>query len=348
MKQLYSPTPEHGHRRRTLRRALFAALLSGSLPAAAQSTALQFDGATKYVQATSVNLSGSALSLEAWVKVNAFKTVFPYISSIAGVEDGNAAALLRFGDAGTPANKLQFVLTVGTTQLKLTSAATFSPNTWYHVAATYDGTTMKIYVNGLLDGSLGAVGTAAGAGAFSIGRNYENGRVLNGAIDEVRVWTRVLTPAEVLANRCSVDPAAVGLEAYWPLNEGSGAVAVDRTGNGHDGTLLNMASTDWSTAVPGQCVVTAVQAPRPAAALGVQVLGNPAAGEQTELEIRGAQGQPVRVQLLNSVGAVVREQLLTPAAPAQRSPLALPAAAGLYVVRVSTTTGTATTRLLRQ
>ncbi|MBO0356384.1 T9SS type A sorting domain-containing protein [Hymenobacter sp. BT186] len=351
MKKLYfssAPTTSTGSCLRQLcGSALLAALLGGSLSASAQ-TALLFNGTTKYVQANTVTLNTTSLSMESWVKVTAFKTTFPYITSVMGVEDGNNAAMLRFGDATVSPNRMQFVLTVGATQYKVNSLATFNVNTWYHVAGTFDGTTMRLYVNGVLDNSTAAVGTAAGTGTFMLGRNYEALRTLNGSLDEARVWTRTLTAAEIAASPCQVSATAAGLEAYWRLNEGTGTVANDLTGRGHTGTLMGMTNTDWSTVIPTSCAALATASPRAASDLQVQVLGNPARGTQAEIEIRGVKNQPVTVQLLNMLGAVVSTRQVQSAAAEQRSSVPLPAAAGLYVVRVSTPAGTVATKLLKE
>ncbi|UOQ96195.1 T9SS type A sorting domain-containing protein [Hymenobacter sp. 5317J-9] len=343
MKQLYSFL--RSSRRSAL--GLLLALGGGTLGAHAQTnSSLLFNGSTKYVQANTVTLNTSALSLEGWVKVTAFKTAFPYITSIMGIEDGNAAAMLRFGDATIPAGKLQFVLTVGTVQYKVTSNATCTANTWYHVAGTFDGTAMKLYINGALDNSTAVTGTAAATGVFYLGRNYEALRTLNGSLDELRVWTRALTAAEILANPCQVSPTATGLEAYWRLNEGTGLTTQDLTGKGHTGTLVGMAATDWSTNVPTQCLVptaTLAGATLPNG-LQVQVLGNPVAGRQAEVEIDGAQGQPVVLTLCNLLGAEVWQQRLS----GTRASVAVPAAAGLYVLRASTPNQTTSVKLVRQ
>lgn len=312
-------------------------------------TCLTFDGATKYVNTNAVNLSGAAMSLECWAKVTAFKSTSPFITSLVGIEETGGAAMLRVGDVGFANNQVQFVLQVGTTQQKLSSVARLTAGTWYHIAATYDGTTMRLYINGQLDNSRAQTGAVVANGVFSLGRNYENLRVLNGFLDEARAWKRALTQTEIQANACSVSATATGLEAYWPLNEGSGTTTLDVTGNGHNGTLLSMVPADWSTNVPTQCVTTTATASgRNVSGLQVLVLGNPAHGSQATIEVRGAQGQPTTVQVLNMLGAVVLERELKPATDAQLSQLPLPAAAGLYVVRVRTPAGTATAKLLKQ
>jgi hypothetical protein len=339
MKQRYSL-------RRACGRTLLTVLLGASLPAAAQS-ALAFNGTSSYAQTTLTSLTGTTVSMECWVKVTAFKTGTAITSGVIGMESGYDAAMLRFGDSGISANQLQFVLGIAGDHQKLTSTTVFNPNTWYHVAGTFDGTTMRLYINGVLNASLPMPGTVTGTGPFTIGRDYDNTRILNGSVDEVRVWTRTLTAAEIATNACAVSPTATGLAGYWKLDNGSGTTATDASSGNHPATLVG--SPTWTTAFPVACGgPLAVRAGSTAGGLQVQVLDNPTQGTAANLEISGAQGLATKVQLLNLLGAVVLEQELTPTTAAARSSLPLPMAAGLYVVRVSTRAGTATTKLLKQ
>lgn len=212
---------------------------------------LSFNGSTQYLNAGQFNLSGNALTFEGWVKVNAFKGNFPYISSIIGIEVGDSnSAILRFGDGNLANNKLQFTLSFGSSQVKLNTSTAFNPNTWYHVAATYDGAAMKLYVNGSLDASTPVTGNFTANGILYLGRNYDNSRTLNGSLDEFRVWKRALTAQEILDNKCNVAPNASNLEANWKMDEGSGSGALDATPNTHFATLVSMTDANWKTEVP--------------------------------------------------------------------------------------------------
>lgn len=212
--------------------------------------ALSFNGSTNYLNAGQFNLTGNAITLEGWVKVNAFKTAFPYITSVAGIEVAdNNSAMLRFGDGNLANNKLQFILSFGSSQVKLNSNSTFSTNTWYHVAATYDGASMKLYINGVLDASNTRTGNFTANGIMYLGRNYENARALNGSLDEFRVWKRALSAQEIVNNNCDVAPNSQGLEANWKMDEGSGTGALDETSNSHFATLINMSNNNWITNV---------------------------------------------------------------------------------------------------
>ncbi|WP_333596613.1 endo-beta-N-acetylglucosaminidase H [Chryseobacterium flavum] len=212
---------------------------------------LSFNGSTQYLNAGQFNLNGNAVTFEGWIKVNSFKTAFPYISSVIGIEVGdNNSAILRLGDANLANNKLQFILSFGSSQIKLNGNTGLSANTWYHVAATYDGAVMKLYINGNLDASTTATGNFTANGILYMARNYDNSRTLNGLLDEFRVWKRALTAQEILNNKCNVTAGSTGLEANWKMNDGSGNGAVDAGLNGHSATLIGMTDTNWKTDVP--------------------------------------------------------------------------------------------------
>ncbi|MEF9480017.1 glycosyl hydrolase family 18 protein [Chryseobacterium sp. 1B4] len=222
---------------------------SGTTPTG--SYALSLDGSTESGAAGSMNLSGSALSFEGWIKPSSFKSASPYISSIMGTEvsDSNSA-FLRLGDASLANNKLQFVVSINNVQQKLASATALNANTWYHVAATYDGANMKIYINGVLDATKAQTGSVNSTGAFNVGYLYNTSRNFNGKIDEVRVWKRALSQTEISQNMCNVSVPAASLAAYWKFNEGSGSTVQDTSGNGVTLTLTGVDSSNWGTDLP--------------------------------------------------------------------------------------------------
>lgn len=212
---------------------------------------LSFNGSTNYLNAGQFNLTGNALTFEGWVKVNAFKSAFPYISSVMGIEIGDSnSAILRFGDANLANNKLQFILSFGSSQIKLNSSTGLNTNTWYHIAATYDGTAMKLYINGTLDASVNTTGNFTANGILYLARNYDNSRTLNGFLDEFRVWKRALTAQEIMNDKCNIAPTTAGLEANWKMDEGNGNGALDATSNTHFATLISMSDSNWTTDVP--------------------------------------------------------------------------------------------------
>lgn len=167
------------------------------------------------------------VTMEARLYVNNFQSRNPYISSVMGIEEN---FLLRFGDVNIDKDQLQ--LAGG--GFPITGTIQFETNRWYHVAVTYDGAEIKLYINGELNGTTpaprGNIDLASDKG-FYIGRSAGS-RFLDGAISEVRVWTKALSASEIANNMCYVDPTSDGLLAYWRFNEGEGNEIRDWSGHG--------------------------------------------------------------------------------------------------------------------
>jgi hypothetical protein len=77
-----------------------------------------------------------------------------------------------------------------------------TPGTWYHAVATWDGANMKIYINGTQQGvAVAFTGIVYDAGNVmtTIGGNNSSGNRWNGAIDDARIYNRVLSASEISA-----------------------------------------------------------------------------------------------------------------------------------------------------
>src|SRR5260370_3176513 len=72
---------------------------------------------------------------------------------------------------------------------------------WSHVAATYDGTTIRLYVDGTLVSSLAYAATPASNGVgFRIGRRWDSGSMLAGRIEEAAVYSGALSQSPIAAH----------------------------------------------------------------------------------------------------------------------------------------------------
>ena len=82
------------------------------------------------------------------------------------------------------------------------SGTTANPvNTWTHVALTYDGATLRLYINGTQVASRAATGAIQTTNSpLWIGGNSPYGEYFQGLIDEARVYNRALTQAEIQAD----------------------------------------------------------------------------------------------------------------------------------------------------
>lgn len=103
-------------------------------------------------------------------------------------------------------------------------ANTVIPQVWQHFAWIYDGSSIKLYVNGILKGSKAANGSFTATNiAFAIGRSILSGLDFYycGRSDEVSVWGKALTQSEIqdiMANELNGDEP--GLELYYKFNQG--------------------------------------------------------------------------------------------------------------------------------
>jgi hypothetical protein len=118
---------------------------------------------------------------------------------------------------------------------------------WHHVAVSYDGAKWQIFLDGKLDAEATATGTPRKDSTqhFGIGAGLNSTGVaagaLHGALDEVRVWKRARTEAEI-ATSMHQRPAAgdPDLAGRWALDKEDGT-AKDALGK-YDGTLMGGAA----------------------------------------------------------------------------------------------------------
>ncbi len=211
--------------------------------------ALNFDGVNDRLNCgndASVQLSGSAITLEAWIYPTAW-TSQVWQGNIINKENNapDYGYMLRCGDNG----KLNFNLGNGSWHEHTTASNTLSLNTWQHVAGTYDGSKIRLYVNGqLVDSSNVSISFSSSLQNLTIG-NWSNtpDRGFMGSIDEARVWNVVRSRAEINASmNTEFCTAPAGLVAYYQLNEGIAGgnnagqtTAVDLSANANNGTLSN-------------------------------------------------------------------------------------------------------------
>jgi len=124
------------------------------------------------------------------------------------------------------------------------SGISLNQNGWNHVAMTYDGSTLKLYVNGKLDATTNVSGNALqNTHPVKIGKEINIFTPFAGAIDDVRVWNNARTQAEIQNNlNATLNGNETGLVGYWNFNNDSGTTATDLTNNNNNGTLNNGAS----------------------------------------------------------------------------------------------------------
>jgi len=158
------------------------------------------------------------------------------IKRVLAIEGKNEeeANMFRFGENGSAGGDiLQWVLPGG----RCFSSTHFKTNRWYLVSCTYDGSTFKMYVDGVEDAQASGSGKATPFQRFELGMswgNYRSSQFFQGRLCEVRVWNRALTASEIATGFAGVNAHSDGLVAYWKMNEGEGHIFHDATGHGYD------------------------------------------------------------------------------------------------------------------
>ncbi|MCU0454440.1 MAG: cohesin domain-containing protein [Bacteroidetes bacterium] len=192
-------------------------------------------------------VTGTAITVESWVYLTGlpgpnsgmFIAARPGNNGI-GVDPWHSYGLIVNNYDGSGVAKLSFMVAGATGGSGVYALDTDPVQTgqWYHVAGTYDGSQVRLYVNGVLKRQVAtSVAIASGGTGFYIGgMTYD---YMNGLIDDVRLWNVTRLGPDIAAAK---DAALVGNESglvgYWPLDSayvsGANVVTPDRTSNHND------------------------------------------------------------------------------------------------------------------
>ena len=152
-------------------------------------TAGTFNGTSSIVSFTTLSPTSGAITIEAWIKWNGTAQNSPIFKN--GTTNGIGLWI-------DPAGKLS-VITYGNSDWR--TVGVIPANTWTHVAFTSDGSTQKTYINGALSDTKTSGYSAATGGGY-IGRNATGSEAgyFPGVIDEVAIYNKVLTAAQIAAH----------------------------------------------------------------------------------------------------------------------------------------------------
>jgi len=167
--------------------------------------ALSFDGVNDYVITPPLGAGPAHVTLAAWIKpAAAGGIVFSELGQNA-INTGWHDSQIEVARSGVVKvclwNGGHASISIGT--------VTFG--TWNHVAMTYDGATMRGYLNGVLGGSFNTVKHNPGTLYYAVGAadatNAGNGSYFSGLIDDVHIYNRALSGAEIAALGASANAA---------------------------------------------------------------------------------------------------------------------------------------------
>ncbi|TAL46777.1 DUF2341 domain-containing protein, partial [archaeon] len=239
---------------------------------------LNFNDSLNYVDINdSGSLRVSSLTIGAWVKALSSNQIIATKRYSWGSNPWNSYIL----DVSST-NYYRFCLSTGVSGSQTCiSSTTSATSDWKQITGTYDGMTMKIFVNGVQENSASFSGPIGySSEVLRIGSDNTGSWSFNGLIDNVKIYSRVLSSDEIKADYQSTsdnypswsktddantgnvnithtvpsswnyDGGAVGI---WRLDEGSGSNVTDSS-NGRNGYINSSTWVSGSNCKYGSCV----------------------------------------------------------------------------------------------
>lgn len=188
-------------------------------------------------------------TLEAWIKASAgdYRTILS-----KGYSTDLAYALRLTRDSQGPQAFFSIRTTNGNISPGYDSSSlnpTLENNSWYHLAGNFDGNQACFYINGqeieceALTGQILTNTLPIFIGKLST--VYPQTEYFNGLIDDVRIWNKALTQAEIQSTmNVPLVGNEAGLVSYWKFDEGDGQIVGDSTNNNNNGYLGSTSEPD--------------------------------------------------------------------------------------------------------
>lgn len=204
------------------------------------SDAKDFDGNDDWINIGETLTGPSAFTLSAWIKQPSFGS-FNEIAARADSDASQREYTFRT-ESGTSAI---LIYDSSNTAYKITGSS-LSTNTWYHLAAIYDGVNLRLFENGSQVNSSTpsiTIPDTGSGGITAIGRfGDQSSEHFGGSIDDLRIYDRALSQPEIQAlyqrtqtqTITDQDRLTSGLVGHWPLNEDQPNTAYDLSGRGND------------------------------------------------------------------------------------------------------------------
>ena len=224
--------------------------------------AFKFDGVDDYVSMSGNPVSlqtVTAFTLSAWIKAGSDVTDYRTIL----LRDNSATDRNYWFALDITTGKLVLRFSVAGVAKTFTSNAALNDNKWHYVTATYDGSFVNIYSDGVsvMTPAAQTGSTDNPAVSTRIGYSPSAGRYFTGRIDEVRIYNRALSATDVMqlykqgAAKFASSPVnslTSGLVGYWTLDGKNTNWNTNKTndlsGNGNTGTITNMSTSTAPTA----------------------------------------------------------------------------------------------------
>lgn len=201
--------------------------------------AVRFNASADNLNRSSVVDYNSAYTWMAWIYFvggTSGTWCIPYWVSDSGWNNNEGIAV----DDAAPYRFLLFASVATVWNPDATGSVSPTTGVWYHTALVRESTTsLKMYIDGVLQGTVTANVTGRGASTtMSMGNNVSaSDSAMDGRVAAIKIWTRALTLAEVNAEMRTIRPLdTTSLWGWYPNFPGSGERARDYSGNGRNWT----------------------------------------------------------------------------------------------------------------
>ena len=225
-----------------------AALYSGK--------ALDFDGVNDLITTSYTSGFTGAQEFTYCAYVNTNSTTLRQTIIHANENTGYGLQSLQTRDG-----KFRFFAGTGSAGTSYIDSELYEAGKWYFVVGTHTPTQNKIYLNGVLNATLGAINLTIPPSEIVIGNYPAITNPMNGQIANAKVFDVALTAAQVADlynNPEKVVPTGVdntALKLWLPMQEGAGTTAYDGSGNGNHGTISGATYTHGIGAPVSQTAV---------------------------------------------------------------------------------------------
>lgn len=195
-----------------------------------------------------------ALTMEAWIKPDGWGEGPNYLATIFYKPSIWLFIIENHATANDHSLILQLRHESGVSRT-YSEVGSIQLNEWTHVAATYSASSgeVNIIINGAAQ-ETGQISTASGPLRNNSGEAFQMGIVetglmgFMGVIDEARLWNVARTESQINQHMTSMlTGSELGLQLYWPMNEGGGAEIHDMSGHGHD---VSISGVEWTYGTP--------------------------------------------------------------------------------------------------
>ena len=221
-------------------------------------SALSFNGTNSMVtipDSASLHLT-TGMTMEAWVKPTKIASVWQDV-----IYKGNDNYYLEATSpsSGMPGGAVKLASATASSY----AASGLTANAWTHLALTYDGSTVKLYVGGALVSSKAQSGSlTTSTNALQIGGDSIYGEYFNGTIDEVRVYNVPLTQSQIQSDMITAISGSATADTTAPSLT---AFAMPATASALSVPVLSLSATD-NTAVTGYLITESASQPAASAA----------------------------------------------------------------------------------